>query len=92
MKTYKGGFVLIIFIVSSLCSYSQSSLNTHYTFSKINTSPVVPLRISVIPPNYYSKNLGFFCKKEIAFEKVTRIPFKFRLGSIEYCNYLEGKK
>ena len=33
---------------------------------------------------------SFFCKKEIQFEKSTGIPFKFRLGSVQQCNRLEG--
>jgi hypothetical protein len=50
------------------------------------------MRTTVLSPDYYSRNLGFFCKKEIALEKITKVPFKFRLGSIDYCNYLEGKR
>jgi hypothetical protein len=40
---------------------------------------------------YYSRNLGFFCKRELEWEKTTRIPLRFRLGSLEECNRLEGK-
>ena len=29
--------------------------------------------------------------KEIKFEKVTKVPFKFRLGSIEECDRMESK-
>ena len=45
-----------------------------------------------LPANYYSNQLGFFCKQEIKFEKIYKIPFKFRLGSIEECDRLEGKR
>jgi hypothetical protein len=45
----------------------------------------------IITPAYYTQNFGFFCKKELAFEKVTGIPFRFRLGGVEQCDYLEGK-
>lgn len=46
----------------------------------------------VIPGNFYSSQLGFFCKKELKFESVTKIPFRFRLGSLVYTDWLEGKK
>jgi len=44
-----------------------------------------------VPANYYMSTLGFFCKREWELEKKIHIPFRFRLGSLEYCNYLEGK-
>jgi hypothetical protein len=45
----------------------------------------------VITPNYYTDRLGYFCKQEIKFEKSTRVPLRFRLGSIADCDRLEGK-
>lgn len=50
-----------------------------------------PLIKQVIPPDFYVTNLGFFCKQEIKFEKATKIPFRFRLGSVEDCDRMEGK-
>lgn len=45
----------------------------------------------ILPADQYSKNLSFFCKKEWHFEKATGIPLRVRLGSVEQCDWLEGK-
>jgi len=46
----------------------------------------------IIAPDYYVNHLGFFCKHEIKLEKATRVPFRFRLGSVEDCDRMEGKQ
>jgi hypothetical protein len=43
-------------------------------------------------PDQYTRNFGFFCQKELQIEKTTKIPIRFRLGSLDYCNKLEGKQ
>jgi hypothetical protein len=51
------------------------------------SEPLMP----VISSNFYTQNFGFFCKKELQLEKITRVPFKFRLGSVQQVDWMEGK-
>ena len=66
---------------------------THTAAATINkhSAVVTPVSYSILSPNYYTQNFGFFCKKELQLEKVTKIPFKFRLGSVQQCDWMEGK-
>ena len=65
--------------------------STPYTTIKNEVKPVF-LKASYLPPtDTYTRQFGFFCRKELQFEKATKIQLRFRLGSINYCNVLEGK-
>ncbi|MEM8585200.1 MAG: hypothetical protein AAGF87_13060 [Bacteroidota bacterium] len=37
-------------------------------------------------------HLAFFCRIELHLEKAANIPIKFRLGSVDYVDRLEGKR
>ncbi|MBI5858166.1 MAG: hypothetical protein HZB42_11040 [Sphingobacteriales bacterium] len=40
---------------------------------------------------YYLRSLGFFCQKELQLDKISPVPFRFRLGSLDYVNWMEQK-
>jgi hypothetical protein len=52
-------------------------------FTEGNTFPVNTFLVGYMP--------GFFCKQELVIQKALRLPIFFRLGSLEYCNKMEGK-
>lgn len=47
--------------------------------------------LNKVPASFNTTHLGFFCKKELQLDKVIAVPFRFRLGSLAYVNYLEQK-
>ena len=76
----------------SLKSPSQTRTRQDFnTWFEANNKQV-PVRVSMISSDQYTKNFGFFCKKELQFEKATKVPFKFRVGTVQYCDWMEGKK
>lgn len=60
--------------------------------SKQTTKNLSPFILTeIIPSNFSMCDYGFFCRQELKLEKATNIPIRVRLGSLEQCNYYEGK-
>ena len=53
--------------------------------------PPASLFLSPVPADRVVTHFGFFCKTELELEKTIHLPLRLRLGSLEYCNQLEGK-
>ena len=88
----------MVFVVSAAFAQNRDTL----LLLKLTSNPVKSTLFSlgsnktiktnpVLSSSFYASNLGFFCKQEIKFDKITTIPVRFRLGSIEEVNRLEGK-
>jgi hypothetical protein len=46
---------------------------------------------ATVSPALYVERFGFFCRQEWKLEKASGVAFRFRLGSLDYVNRLEGK-
>jgi hypothetical protein len=66
------------------------------SYSKAELVPHKPIYRSLgsqlITPDYFTRRWGIFCETEWRFEKKTGLPLRFRLGSLEYVDRLEGKQ
>ncbi len=80
-----------LFLITAVSTKAQLTLVSAHS-KPILTDSLRNTGFRLLPEDYYSKNLSFFCKKELQIEKITKVPFRFRLGSLEHVNQLEGKQ
>lgn len=52
----------------------------------------LPAKISLVAPDQHTRCFGFFCRQELKLDRKMPIPLRVRAGSLEQCNFLEGKK
>jgi len=81
--------ILIFFFIVLL-------LNSFKAAAQLNLKPITDtlgkkISLKVLPQNFYNQHIGFFCKKEVQVQKMMKLPFYFRLGSMQYTDYLERK-
>ena len=45
-----------------------------------------------LPEMYFHNSLALFCRLEVKMERAASFPVKFRLGTVEYVDWLEQKR
>jgi hypothetical protein len=84
----------VYLIIISTLIFSAASAQQRRAVS-ITNKPVTDttkyFSLRIVPSNYYSSNVGFFCRKELQVQNATKISVRFRLGSVAYCDAMEGK-
>lgn len=86
--------IFVIGIVSA--QQNQLQTNTAKDFISSYYKGAVPFNVQTVnkpllDPRFYVNNMGFFCKQELKLQRLTLLPVMFRLGSVSYCNRMEGK-
>lgn len=61
---------------------------TDFTAPDLRTSMLQP---RLTPQAYRMAEPAFFCRIEARMEKTAGLPVRFRLGDVQYVDYLEGK-
>lgn len=99
---YKLIFLLLTFycISPAFCQPTFTYISSQRVFGTAIIKSLAKPKASVplvspsmlISPNFYSTQLGFFCKQEIKLQKAIKIPFVFRISSVQAVDYLEGKR
>jgi hypothetical protein len=75
----------------NVAAFSQRRNDTAFHAIKMSKEDIKTVPIRLLPQDYYTAGLGFFCKKEIQVQRAIKVPVKFRLGSVAYCDAMEGK-
>lgn len=84
-------FLAAFSLFISLSVAAQRRNDSAFHAIKMSKDSVKTVPVFMLSANYYTTNLGFFCKKELLVEKTVKFPIKFRLGSLQYCDAMEGK-
>jgi hypothetical protein len=83
------GKLLVVFLLLTLLNSTKAA--SQLTLEVYKDTVQKKFLLKPLPQNFYNHGLGFFCKKELQFQKLTRLPVFFRLGSREYADYMEKK-
>lgn len=96
MKTSMGKKILFVLLYCAFAQYSSAQLSTYKKLpsklDRITTYQPDSIRVSAQPSVFSVERLPFFCKHEYALDQKSKMKIRFRLGSVDYVDRLEGKK
>lgn len=93
MKSYALIVLFLLLPFASVRAQDSTQVKQPAQQQIIPASPAAWYGVQKVRPlqyNYYN-SLGAACKAELKLEKATRIPFRFRLGSLAQTDYMEQK-
>ena len=79
-------FCSLLFLLM-LCGTTQAQRLQPARKDSMGLSKSLPL----VPRNFYTQHLSFFCRQEWQLQKRTNLNVFVRLGSKDYVDYLERK-
>lgn len=99
MKAQKDWMICKLLIISIFCMCNKmhaQKMNALGSWDqlllvKLNAESNIRPNSAALPPRWNREQLPFFCRIEYQWAKSNKIPVKFRLGSVEYVDWLEGK-
>ncbi len=80
----------VIFLQKESCHIPRFRIGPGYSQLSILKQPGSEIGYH-LPASTYLQSIGFICRKEWQLEKITSLPMRFRLGSLDYVNYMEQK-
>ena len=93
---------LLLLLPGHVCSGQKLSLRgeacpdssvtrSHSPLPLVLRPAAAPFSGAVLPAGAATAHYGFFCRQELKWDKALPTQLRFRVGSMESCNYLEGK-
>jgi hypothetical protein len=81
----------LVFLFSIAFLLNPRKAAAQLDLRKVSDTTQKKVSLVLLPQNFYSRNTGYFCKKEVQLQKLTNMPIYIRLGSKEYVDRMEGK-
>lgn len=82
---------LTMFVMQLSAQSVQTNATKSIVVNKVDLLQMPIKPIQSVLPNQYMQTLGFFCKQEIQLQKISIVPVKFRVGTQQSCDHIEGK-